>query len=356
MKEFTGNCKITNLKSSKNVKDCFNEFSYNLKDSADTEFLYEKPNNLSNFSVNQESVPFSDCDINVSAEITDKSKTNLKRTKTQTIFDNNAISENTQIDYHKLSKCIIQNFMPSNGKNVDEIIENFNSNPDSNKEIEEPKKESSDKVLFVLGEDELIDIKPLISPKPEAVIKKNASLSNPSENLERGLSTGHTEPPVASSSSSCIESPTKCHPRSPCHLRVKKYSGVKFNFEQYPQIATNYMKSKNLEITNIPFMEKAMKLNEFPTNFGEFSSLVFPETRSQCECGMDECYEIILQTPSNASELESTSDLIPQVRPPWISCFLNNLRVLYLYIFITVASTDLGSNTKFQFPVAATEQ
>ncbi|KAH8268744.1 hypothetical protein KR018_000575, partial [Drosophila ironensis] len=41
----------------------------------------------------------------------------------------------------------------------------------------------------------------------------------------------------------------------------KKHSGMKFNFEQYPQIATNYMKSKNLVMSNYDLlMDKATKL------------------------------------------------------------------------------------------------
>lgn len=79
-----------------------------------------------------------------------------------------------------------------------------------------------------------------------------------------------------------------------------RYSGVKFNFQQYPQIVTNYMRSKNLELSQLPFSEKAMKLN----SFGDYPEFDF----SNCNTQMDDVE--ILQTPSNASELEFTSDLV----------------------------------------------
>lgn len=80
-----------------------------------------------------------------------------------------------------------------------------------------------------------------------------------------------------------------------------RYCGVKFNFQQYPNIVTNYMRSKNLELSQLPFAEKTMKLS----SFGDYPEFDFLQGSSHFE-------EVeTLQTPSNASELEFTSDLAP---------------------------------------------
>lgn len=76
-----------------------------------------------------------------------------------------------------------------------------------------------------------------------------------------------------------------------------KYYGVKFNFHQYPQIWKNYLKSQNLEVSNLSFAEKAMELSKLSANFNLPS----------CEVEYDEGEA--LQTPSNASELEFTNEI-----------------------------------------------
>ncbi|GLV39007.1 uncharacterized protein CBL_06006 [Carabus blaptoides fortunei] len=84
----------------------------------------------------------------------------------------------------------------------------------------------------------------------------------------------------------------------------KKYSGVKFDFKQYPQIVTNYMKSKNLEMSQLHFAEKTLKLSRsFSASLYDCSKFEFPS----CDC--EPHSEETLQTPSNASELEFTSEL-----------------------------------------------
>lgn len=91
----------------------------------------------------------------------------------------------------------------------------------------------------------------------------------------------------------------------------KKHSGVKFNFEKYPQIATNYMRSKNLEFHDYDVLEKGMKMEK--TNCGASTShpstvtlLSQDESESDdecdcCKCGSNAHY---LQTPSNATDLD----------------------------------------------------
>ncbi|KAM7359085.1 uncharacterized protein ACRADG_003814 isoform 2-T4 [Cochliomyia hominivorax] len=110
----------------------------------------------------------------------------------------------------------------------------------------------------------------------------------------------------------------------------KKHSGVKFNFEQYPQIVTNYMKSKNLLLSNYDLlMDKCSKLElqgggvgggsggGFITNTNiDKSPKTFPQTtvttssaatiNNNCMIcnGLHNAY----QTPSNATELEFETD------------------------------------------------
>jgi hypothetical protein len=88
----------------------------------------------------------------------------------------------------------------------------------------------------------------------------------------------------------------------------KKHSGVKFNFEKYPQIATNYMKSKNLEFSELGVLEKGLKLDtNFPSTL-TLSSQTDSESDEDCECVRYDNGLHYLQTPSNATELEFTSD------------------------------------------------
>lgn len=83
-----------------------------------------------------------------------------------------------------------------------------------------------------------------------------------------------------------------------------KYCGVKFNFQQYPQIVTNYMKSKNIELSRLPFMEKEIDYNQITLNTdAAFNFMDSDDNDEELEA---------LQTPSNASELECVSDLVTE--------------------------------------------
>lgn len=91
----------------------------------------------------------------------------------------------------------------------------------------------------------------------------------------------------------------------------KKHSGVKFNFEQYPQIATNYMKNKNIDIANYDFIDKGLKLEEGSNLIYGPSTSNFPSSTSDddnTECEYCAGNARILQTPSNATELEFSVD------------------------------------------------
>lgn len=90
----------------------------------------------------------------------------------------------------------------------------------------------------------------------------------------------------------------------------KKHSGVKFNFEKYPQIAKNYMRNKNLEIRNYDFFEKGLKMElQWKLNYDQTQTKLKLHSDAEDEC---ECCKAsgahYLQTPSNASELEFSSD------------------------------------------------
>ncbi|XP_063902931.1 folliculin-interacting protein 2 [Zophobas morio] len=98
------------------------------------------------------------------------------------------------------------------------------------------------------------------------------------------------------------EPPEERQPEDSNRKAKYRYSGVKFSLQQYPQILSNYMKSKNVEITNLQFGDKSLKLDEL-SSLSETIISKYPELDEEYEDGE------ALQTPSNASELEFTSDL-----------------------------------------------
>lgn len=151
-------------------------------------------------------------------------------------------------------------------------------------------------VVFVLGDNE------------ELVLREqhNAIESQPAPG-ERNL------PPLSST-------PKK---KNCCNHKAKKHSGVKFNFEQYPQIVENYMRNKNFAMEGSEILAKAIKmeraagiLNESAQEGhsrameqllrnGSMSPTSSGDEGDECEC----CAGFkstggLLQTPSNASELD----------------------------------------------------
>ncbi|XP_030570836.1 uncharacterized protein LOC115769935 [Drosophila novamexicana] len=107
----------------------------------------------------------------------------------------------------------------------------------------------------------------------------------------------------------------------------KKHSGMKFNFQQYPQIATNYMKSKNLLMSNYDLlMDKVSKLEASESLKSSDSSVTLQQqlaassssTISPAAVGSERCIVCnsggalsggaTYQTPSNATELEFETD------------------------------------------------
>lgn len=76
-----------------------------------------------------------------------------------------------------------------------------------------------------------------------------------------------------------------------------RYSGVKFNFKQYPQIFTNYMKSKDIELSSLVFHDKEIDTQKLSSYFD----------CTNVEPDFDDMEA--LETPSNATELEFTNEM-----------------------------------------------
>lgn len=186
-------------------------------------------------------------------------------------------------------------------------------------------------VVFVLGENE-----PLVNIK-----KSNEDLTQSEQN---------ETPPFALTAQDPDNNQLLCPLHQRMHSSVtnsqqqmsKKHSGVKFNFEQYPQIVTNYMKSKNLLMSNYDLlMDKCSKLelqsgggalisshlekspasmlhakqtqkaaiakNTFPL-LTATAVTTLPSTNVNNNCMV--CKDLLnaYQTPSNATELEFETD------------------------------------------------
>lgn len=164
-------------------------------------------------------------------------------------------------------------------------------------------------VVFVLGDNEVLSgLKN--GPSSHSIMSDCDVIEKP---IVSSLSlSSTTKLPSTPSSSATLTAATSVEKMKKC--THKKHSGVKFNFEQYPQIVTNYMKNKNLDLANYDFLEKGLKLED---SFGASSSVLSPmllndtkieeeEEEEICECCANSSR--ILQTPSNATELEFSSD------------------------------------------------
>ncbi|KAI5636381.1 folliculin-interacting protein middle domain-containing protein [Phthorimaea operculella] len=124
----------------------------------------------------------------------------------------------------------------------------------------------------------------------------------------------------ACSKENCVarskESPAKCCAQTLQHSKPIKHSGFKFEFDKYPQIVTNYMKSKNLEILDRHYIGKPgnLKLQNF-----QFDPTVVPTIQDEkCEiCDKCQQLEALLQTPTNASEMEYMNDMPRQIEPQY---------------------------------------
>ncbi|XP_014364885.2 folliculin-interacting protein 1 isoform X1 [Papilio machaon] len=172
--------------------------------------------------------------------------------------------------------------------------------------------ESENKVVFVLGDDEkLVGLKN--KSNGGRSVKKSSNVNNePVPSAQETCARGED---VCTQDSSCgADSPTKCCRQTLQHSKPIKHSGFKFEFDKYPQIVTNYMKSKNLEILDRHYIGKPgnLKLDNFQFD----PTIVPPIQEERCDtCYKCQLMESLLQTPTNASEMEYMNDMPRQSEP-----------------------------------------
>lgn len=175
--------------------------------------------------------------------------------------------------------------------------------------------ESERKVLFVLGDNEkLIGLKN--KSADGKCVKKSSKVHNEPVKVEilekrQDVCTKDGCDQVKSTNS-----PSKCCGQTLQHSKPIKHSGFKFEFDKYPQIVTNYMKSKNLEILDRHYIGKPgnLKLDNF-----QFDPTVVPSIQEErCEtCVKCQLMESMLQTPTNASEMEYMNDMPRMAEPQY---------------------------------------
>lgn len=245
----------------------------------------------------------------------------------------------------------------SDNDEIDENIENNNKlellasllqkvklNQQSNVENEQTLKPAGS-VVFVLGDNEVlsglktpppspalsqcdrIENNTVLAPSSPVRIEVQSELQNTQLPNKRPNNDQSSSTAVTTTTTTTTTATTPKVKENPPKKRCthKKHSGVKFNFEQYPQIVTNYMKNKNLDITNYDFFEKGLKLDqETGASSTSFLPMIAPQDEhdeqndeeEQCEC----CAQFrMFQTPSNATELEFSNDdavyPVPIVKP-----------------------------------------
>lgn len=263
---------------------------------------------------------------------------NLRRSKTFREIKANGIQNgNNGVSY---GYCMTL----ENDKKIDSLpftMQQMNLRSDVKTTNNEQRLEPTGSVVFVLGDNEVLS--GLKTPPPSPVLnnkinekcsigsspsvsdeqcQQSSNASSSHGNLSECHSTNVTAPHMLPSTANNGKQEKKKK-----HCTHKKHSGVKFNFEQYPQIVTNYMKNKNLDITSYDFLEKGLKLEQENTfNFGASSTSFLPRISApediqeqddeaeeeQCECCANTFR--ILQTPSNATELE-LDDPVPIAKP-----------------------------------------
>ncbi|XP_063821033.1 folliculin-interacting protein 2 isoform X1 [Ostrinia nubilalis] len=167
--------------------------------------------------------------------------------------------------------------------------------------------EPEQKVVFVLGDDEKL------------VGLKNKSNGGKSVKKSSKPPTDPADAPEACAIENCdrsSESPSKCCGQTLQHSKPIKHSGFKFEFDKYPQIVTNYMKSKNLEILDRHYIGKPgnLKLDNYQFD----PTIVPPIQEERCEaCYKCQLLESMLQTPTNASEMEYMNDMPQRAEPQY---------------------------------------
>ncbi|XP_050342770.1 folliculin-interacting protein 2 isoform X2 [Nymphalis io] len=193
------------------------------------------------------------------------------------------------------------------------VMTSLKTSSDSSPNLSASEECEAKKVVFVLGDDDK-----LVGLKNKSYGKKSGKKSTkPPEQVN----TTHLEKTDnctndcdRDKSSRSSESPSKCCGQTLQHSKPIKHSGFKFEFDKYPQIVTNYMKSKNLEILDRHYIGKPgnLKLDNFQFD----PTFVPPIQEERCEtCYKCQMMESMLQTPTNASEMEYMNDIPRQSEP-----------------------------------------
>lgn len=192
-------------------------------------------------------------------------------------------------------------------------------------------KEKAAGVVFVLGDNEpLVNIKKSTEDLTTDVTDSNScSISSTNENRALlATEAQHQQQQLLCPLHQRMHNPASLTTAQ--HQQMKKHSGVKFNFEQYPQIVTNYMKSKNLLMSNYDLlMDKCSKLElqqqqqqqlqqsadatqiDGTTNMTTCPTTnTFPQNSTTTTTTCMICNGLLnaYQTPSNATELEFETD------------------------------------------------
>ncbi|CAH0626911.1 unnamed protein product [Chrysodeixis includens] len=171
------------------------------------------------------------------------------------------------------------------------------------------------KVVFVLGDnDKLVGLKN--KSAGGKCVKKSSKVHNEPLNLEIPENTTDSCTKEGCEKDKRADSPSKCCGQTLQHSKPIKHSGFKFEFDKYPQIVTNYMKSKNLEILDRHYIGKPgnLKLDNFQFD----PTIVPPIQEERCEtCVKCQMMESMLQTPTNASEMEYMNDIPRQSEPQY---------------------------------------
>ncbi|XP_045492883.1 folliculin-interacting protein 2 isoform X1 [Colias croceus] len=203
-------------------------------------------------------------------------------------------------------------------RNPSIMISFKDSSDSSEKSSVSDQSDVDNKVLFVLGDNEkLIGLKNKSGGKS---VKKSSKV--PTEPVNSEPPTTGTEEKKEDCTENCNRnqpngiSSAKCCNQTLQHSKPIKHSGFKFEFDKYPQIVTNYMKSKNLEILDRHYIGKPgnLKLDNF-----QFDPTVVPQIQEEtCEtCYKCQMMESLLQTPTNASEMEYMNDMPRQAEPQY---------------------------------------
>lgn len=171
------------------------------------------------------------------------------------------------------------------------------------------------KVVFVLGDnDKLVGLKN--KSAGGKCVKKSPKVNNEPLTLETPEVTTDSCTKDGCEKDKRADSPSKCCGQTLQHSKPIKHSGFKFEFDKYPQIVTNYMKSKNLEILDRHYIGKPgnLKLDNFQFD----PTIVPPIQEERCEtCVKCQMMESMLQTPTNASEMEYMNDIPRQSEPQY---------------------------------------